>query len=250
MAFDWLWMVFSIVILMAYTVQAITGFGSTVIALSIGVLWYSLDELLPFLIFSNILFSCVLVIKHKRHLNKYLAYRVVLPGMLMGLILGYLIKPYVDEGLLKQLLGLLIIWVSVLELWRLTRKSRARLIEGNKSRLLTLIAGLSHGLFASGGPLLVYTIAGHKVDKTQFRSTVVVCLFVLNCILSTAFLIDGRLEPVLPFVLAVIPIIFIAVKVGNYLHNFVNEESFKKGVFILLLGSGVNLVIGHHFIAN
>lgn len=246
MAFDLLGLGFACIILMAYVLQTITGFGSTVVALSLGAIWYSIDELLPFLIFTNILFTSFLAYKNRRYIHKHLALNIVLPGMLIGTVLGYLIKSYLDDELLKKILGLLIVWVSSLELWRLYKDQIPIMHSTIKSRLLTLLAGLSHGIFASGGPLLVYAIAGFNVNKAQFRATVVVCLFVLNCILTIAFLLDGRLQPVLPFVVAAIPLILIAVKAGNYIHNFVNEELFKKGIFILLLLSGINLMVGCH----
>jgi uncharacterized membrane protein YfcA len=246
MGFDLIGLAFAFIVLFAFTVQAVSGFGSTVIALSLGAIWYGLDQLLPFLIFSNILFTSVLAYKNRHHINKDLAFRVVLPGMLLGTVIGYFIKPYLNEIILEQMLGVLIIFISILELWRLLHRNESIPHSKVKSRLLTLFAGLSHGVFASGGPLLVYSIAGFKVDKHQFRATVLVCLFVLNCLLAFAFLIDGRLQPVLPFVLAAIPIIFIAMKVGNILHDYVNEEHFKKGVFIFLLLSGINLLVARH----
>jgi uncharacterized membrane protein YfcA len=241
MAFDLLGLVFAFIVLIAFTIQTITGFGSTVIALSLGAIWYGLDQLLPFLIFTNILFSSVLAYQNRQHINKNLAIKIVLPGMLLGTVIGYFIKPYFNEILLKQLLGVLILIISSLELWRIYHGNQAILHSKLKARLCTLFAGLSHGIFASGGPLLVYSIAGFKVNKYQFRATVVVCLFALNCLLAVAFLIDGRLQPVLPFVLVVIPVIFIAMKVGNVLHGYVNEDNFKKVVFIFLLFSGINL---------
>ena len=248
MAFDQIALFYGVIILLAYIVQAITGFGSTVIALSLGVIWYSLDELLPFLIFSNILFSSVLVFKHWKSMHSYLTFQVILPGMLLGMVVGYLIKPLLNDDMLKQILGVLIIWVSVLELHRLFKKQPPKIIGKLKRHVLILLAGMSHGVFASGGPLMVYTISGFKVDKTQFRATVVVCLFIVNCILTSAFLVDDRLAPVLPFVIAVVPIIFMAVKIGNHIHGYINEQNFKKGIFILLLISGLNLVVsGHSF---
>lgn len=246
MAFDLLGLGFAGIVLMAYVLQAITGFGSTVIALSIGLIWYSIDELLPFLIFTNILFTSVLVYQYKNNIHKYLALNVVLPGMLIGTLIGYFIKNHIDEIFLKQLLGVIITWISIIELRRLFTRIQSVEHSAVKSKILTFTAGLSHGIFASGGPLLVYAISGYKINKTQFRATVVVCLFVLNCILTGAYLVDGRLQPVLPFVVAALPLILITVKLGNAIHNVVNEEHFKKVIFILLLISGINLVFARY----
>lgn len=258
MAFDELGALFSVIILFAFTVQAITGFGSTVIALSLGIMFYSIDELLPFLVFSNILFTSVLVAKFHKGFNKQLAFKTILPGTFIGMILGFGLKPMLDESLLKSLLGLLIIGISVIELNGLFKKSNTGVQKSIKEKprgplkvkLLTLISGLSHGIFASGGPLLVYAVAKFNANKTQFRATVLVCLFSLNVVLTFLFLMDGRLQPVMPFVLAAIPVMYVAMKVGDYLHKKINELIFKKCVYALLLVIGINLVGYGHFLNN
>lgn len=250
MAFDEIGALFAMIILFAYTVQTITGFGSTVIALSLGIMFYSIDEILPFLVFSNILFAGVLVAKFHEGFNKQLAFKIILPGTFIGMILGYGLKPMLDESLLKSLLGFLVISISVMELKVFFVRSNIESENGKtenrpdnfKMKLLTLLSGLSHGIFASGGPLLVYAVAKFRTNKTQFRATVLVCLFSLNIVLAFLFLIDGRLQPVMPFVMAAIPIMYVAIKLGSYLHSKVNEILFKKSVYALLFLMGINLV--------
>lgn len=251
MAFDGLGALFGGIILLAYTVQAMTGFGSTVIALSIGIFLYSIDELLPFLVLSNLLFASALVIKFHKGFNKHLAFRVILPGTFVGMLLGYGLKPLIDEVLLKSLLGILIVGISILELKGLFQTNKKAIPTGKmykqigplKVPVLTLASGLSHGMFASGGPLLVYAIAKFNGNKSQFRATVLVCLFSLNVVLTSFFILDGSLQPVVPFVIAAMPIMLLAMKIGNALHHKVDEQFFKKGVYTLLLLMGISLVI-------
>ena len=54
----WLWL--GLFILFAYTLEAITGFGSTLVALSLGALLLPIHDLLPVLVPLNILMSGVL----------------------------------------------------------------------------------------------------------------------------------------------------------------------------------------------
>ena len=49
-----LWILFGCIILLAYTLEAVTGFGSIVIALSLGVLFLPFDKILPILVALNI----------------------------------------------------------------------------------------------------------------------------------------------------------------------------------------------------
>ncbi len=236
------WLALGGFILLAYTLEAITGFGSIVIALSLGMLVLPIDMILPILVALNIPMSANIAFKNRHFINKALLFKVILPGMLLGTITGYVIKPMINEDLLKMLFGCLIIWFSARELWRMhnaqTDHARPLLI----TRIITYVAGITHGLFASGGPLLVYAIAGTKIDKSAFRATMVVVWLTMNTLLFTAFLIDGRMQPLLINVAMYLPLLFIAVKLGNYLHHKLDENHFKKGIYFLLLLTGLLLI--------
>ena len=75
-------------ILLAYTLEAITGFGSIVIALSLGALLLPIDQLLPVLVPLNIGMTGYLVSRHWRLIDRRLLLGTILPGMLTGAILG------------------------------------------------------------------------------------------------------------------------------------------------------------------
>ena len=241
-----LWVLFGFIILLAYTLEAVTGFGSIVIALSLGVLFLPFDTILPILVALNICMTSVLAFKNRKSIHKQLLLTVILPGMLVGTLAGYFSKPYFNETLLKQIFGVLIVWFSGRELWRMYHNNSDASRPLWLTRLITFGAGITHGLFASGGPLLVYAVAGTKIDKARFRATMVFVWFTLNALLTVAFLLDGRMQPVLVNVLFYIPLLIIAVKLGNYLHEKVKEEHFRTAIYSLLLMTGVILIISRY----
>jgi len=243
---DMLWLAFTGIVFFAYTMAAITGFGSTIIALSLGALWLPIDKILPILVCLNVYLAGFFVVKNFKYIDWSLLKSIVLPGMLLGTLLGYLAKPLFDEVLAKQLFGLLIIWFSARELWRMARVDVIKAWPLWRTRLVTLGAGITHGMFASGGPLLVYALAGSKVDKTKFRASLAFIWLLLNVLLALAFLLDGRLMPVLPQVLWYLPLIFVAIKLGDYLHKRVPEQVFRQAIYSLLLVTGVILVISRY----
>ena len=59
-------------ILLAYTLEAITGFGSIVIALSLGALLLPIEQLLPVLVPLNICMTGYLVSRHWRLIDRRL----------------------------------------------------------------------------------------------------------------------------------------------------------------------------------
>ncbi|WP_396588527.1 sulfite exporter TauE/SafE family protein [Bermanella sp. R86510] len=244
-----LWLLFGLIILLAYTLEAVTGFGSIVIALSLGVLFLPFDKLLPILVCLNICMTSVLAFKNRRNIDKSLLIKVIMPGMLFGTLTGYFIAPYLNDVFMKQAFGILIVWFSARELWRLYHRHQDKIRPLWKTRVITYGAGITHGLFASGGPLLVYAVAGTQINKARFRATMVFVWFSMNALLTFAFIVDGSLQPVLINVLFYIPVLFIAVMLGNYLHERVDERHFKIGVYCLLLLTGIVLIISRYLVA-
>lgn len=229
-------------ILLAYTLEAVTGFGSIVIALSLGALLLPIDQLLPVLVPLNIGMTGYLVWRHRQMIDRPLLLGTILPGMLIGTLLGYLLLPYLDAALLKRGFGVLILWFAGRELWRLRHVSALPVRPQWLTRLLTLGAGLSHGLFASGGPLLVFGLAGTSLDKARFRATLVSVWFTLNSLLTLAFLVDGRLLPALPQVLTYTPLLLVGLWAGERLHRRFDERHFRIAIYCLLLVTGTLLL--------
>jgi uncharacterized protein len=108
-------------------------------------------------------------------------------------------------------------------------------------------AGVTHGLFASGGPLLVYALAGTTLDKARFRATLIAVWFLLNSSLTIAFMLDGRLQPALPAVLMFAPLLPLGIWLGSRLHHQVDEALFRKLVYGLLMAAGMILLISPLF---
>lgn len=237
----WLWI--GLFVLVAYSIEAITGFGSLVIALSLGALLLPVAELLPVLVPLNVLMSGYLVWHNRRHIEWALLLGVILPLMLGGTLIGFLLQHWLPNNALKLLLGLLIIWFATRELWRILRGMRAAAHPRWLNRILTLAAGITHGLFASGGPLLVYAMAGTALDKSRLRATMLCVWFSLNTSLSLLLLIEGRLLPALPRLLWFLPLLVAGVLIGEYLHHRVNEQVFRKVVYSLLTVTGLLLIM-------
>ncbi len=230
-------------ILFAYTAEAMSGFGSIVIALSLGALFFPIDFLLPLLVPLNICMTGYMAWRHRAHIDRTLLGQLVLPFMLAGLIVGTLLQPHLGGEVTKLLFALLITWFAARELLRMRGTLRPPAHPTWLSRGIITGAGVTHGLFASGGPLLVYGLAGTDVDKSRLRATLIVVWFTLNSLLTTLFLVQGRLQPVLLPLLAYLPLIPLGIWAGEKLHHRVDENGFRRVVYWLLVGAGGCLVV-------
>lgn len=237
------WLLLGAFILLAYTVEAITGFGSIVIALSLGALLLPIPELMPVLVPLNIVQSGYLTWRYRDRIHMPTLLRLILPLMAAGTLAGYLLRPSLGGAVLQTLFGLLIVWFACRELWRMARTGASASHGPVATRGLMFAAGISHGLFASGGPLLVYGLAGTTLDKAALRSTLIAVWFSLNSLLTVVFLFDGTLLPTLPRLVTYLPVVLVGLVVGEWLHWRVDERRFRQLVFMLLVVTGILLAL-------
>mgnify|MGYP001281081645 CR=1 FL=1 len=242
----WIWL--GACILLAYTVEAVTGFGSIVIALSLGALLLPIADLLPTLVPLNIALSGYLSMRHRAHIHWPTLLRLILPLMIAGTVIGHFLRPVLGSGVMQLLFGLLIIWFACRELWRMRAAGGGAVSRSTaKTGLLMLGAGATHGLFASGGPLLVYALAGTQLGKAGLRATLIAVWFSLNSLLTLFFLIDGSLVPALPRVLVYLPLVGVGIVAGECLHRRIHEQQFRRLVYALLAVTGALLILGQGY---
>lgn len=237
----WVWL--GVFILLSYTVEAITGFGSLVIALSLGALMLPINQMMPVVVPLNVLMTGYLVWRNRRHIYWPVLLKLILPLMLLGTLAGYGLRPWLGDSLLKLLFGALVLWFASRELWRMYRNIQVVPHTLMLSRVLTFGAGITHGLFASGGPLLVYSLGGIDLDKSRMRATLLVVWFTLNGCLSVLFLFDGTLIPSLSRTVFYLPLLIVGVVLGEYLHHRLNEQRFRQLIYGLLVITGALLMI-------
>ena len=238
------WILLGLFILLGYTVEAVAGFGGTVIALSLGALVLPIPVLLPVLVPLTLFMTTYLMVSHWRDIHWPTLLRLILPLMAVGTLVGLVLRPKLSAEVLKPLYGVLIVGFAGRELWRLWRRSQA---PSRHPPMLTsglmLVAGVIHGLFASAGPMLVYALAGPELNKAQLRSTLITVWVTLNGLLTLVFLADGSLLPALPRLPAYLPSVVVGVVVGEWLHQRIDERRFRQLVFTLLAVTGVVLVL-------
>ena len=237
----WLWL--GLFIFIAYSIETVTGFGSIVIALSLGALLLPIEAMLPVLVPLNICMTAYLALRHRGNIHWPTLLKLILPLMVLGTLLGYGLRPWLGDAALQGLFAVLIIWFAGRELYRHYRAGPSRPHGRAWTRGWMLAAGMTHGLFASGGPLLVYALSGLALDKARFRATLISVWLSLNSLLTLIFAVDGSLWPALPQIAAYLPVLLVGVVLGEALHARISEQRFRLAVLLLLLVTGVSLLI-------
>lgn len=226
-------------VLLAFTIEAMTGFGSIVLALSIGALVMDIPVLVQWLVPLNIMMTAPLVWRYRHAVQGKLLLTQILPFMGIGTLAGVWLTEHLHAVYTQGIFALLICWFAARALFNVSAPAHSQPV---RNTLITG-AGITHGLFASGGPLLVYALARAELDKTRLRATLLCIWLVLNSALTLWFFFYGELTHYLKEVGMLLPCVLAGAITGNYLHHKVSQQTFTRLVFAVLLMTGIVLAL-------
>ena len=215
-------LLFLLVLFVSNVIQAITGFAGTVLAMPPSVYLLGLDHAKVVLNVMAWLSGLMIAVTGYRHINwkellKMSA--VMLVGMFAGIQICRIVK---SENILLKIYGIIIVVFELKNLCIHTEKKLPDLILW----IVLILAGIIHGMFVSGGALLVIYATQVLKEKEEFRATVApvwVVLIRLICI-------------------SILPLL-IATWLGKKLVCKVSQKVFLNLTYILLLISGVSLIV-------
>lgn len=231
-------------VLLSFTAQAMSGFGSVIIAVTLGSRFYPLEVLLPVLVPLDVIVNSYIVARHRAHVDRPVLFKNIIPFMAIGLAVGFSVFYVLQGEPLKKMFGVFVTLLCVRELGRLLRNSDGPPpLSDLLSRLIILGSGIVQGMFASGGPLLVYAASRLDLTKSVFRSTLCALWLICNSALTLSYMATGRLTiDSIKMIAALFPVMIVGFFVGDRLHRHVNDRSFRIAVYIVLLGAGIALV--------
>ena len=230
------------IILLAYTAQAITGFGSTILTITLAALFLPITLIMPIAVVLNLPFGAWMIWREHSEISWPLLRREILPLMVIGLIIGAASAAMLIGINLKRPLGAIIMVLAALELQRLYARVEYHPHTALR-RALILASGFMQGLYATGGPLLASAMAGSGLHRVARRATMMMVWMVLNLALTVLYILDHRFTtPMTQITLWLLPVTALGLWLGIHLHDRINENQFRLLVNLLLLISGAALI--------
>ena len=144
--------------------------------------------------------------------------------MLVGMFAGIQICQIVEsEEVLLTMYGIVIVAVALKNLCIHSQKQLPPVMLG----IILLLAGIIHGMFVSGGALLVIYATQVLKDKEEFRATVAPIWVVLNTCLMFTQVRNGLVEPadIRLILISIVPL-FAATWIGKKLVRRVSQKVF------------------------
>jgi uncharacterized protein len=237
----WLWLVAPVVILVAYTVFGLTGFGATAISVPVLAHFLPIPFIVPMVVLLDMVSSGMVGIANREQISKEELKRL-LPWMFLGFVLGATVLVGVPDRWLRVGLGAFAMALGVHGIVNPTLGSTI-------SKLWAIPAGVVGGaiatIFGAGGPLYATYMAGRTPDKGAIRSTISTLIAISAVSRAAIYAVSGLLLHVAIFAgaLALAPFVWLGVRLGGRIHTGLSNEQVRRVVGGVLVFTGLGLLL-------
>ena len=236
----WLFVVAPIVIVAAYTVFGLSGFGSTLISVPILAHFLPVTYLVPLMVLMDLVSAVLIGTKGREQVSRA-ELKNLIPFMFVGFVLGATLLVGIPDKWLRLGMG---IFVSSLGVYSIVNPVLSRTI----SRLWCIPAGVVAGgaatVFGAGGPIYAAYLAGRLHDKSEIRSTVSSLISISAFTRALIYAAAGLLLHATIFggVLVLAPFAWLGVRFGGRIHVGLTQIQMRRVIGAILVISGSSLV--------
>jgi uncharacterized protein len=238
-------------VVLGFSIQTALGFGGGIVALSLGALWMPVQTAVPLIAPLSIVQSLAVLRHEHGHIAWRPLLRIIAPTLGTGFVVGLLLATRLAEhdALLRKIYGGLVIVLALAGLGTSWRSTAAQAVADGSppqrvaASLASLVAGVVHGLFATGGPPLAWAAHFLGLRRDAFRTTLLATFLAINTVMVVVLVADARLRSAQALPLAMLVIAgLVAVPVGRWLARQLPEAWFRRAVYGLLLLIGLLLL--------
>ena len=234
-----LWMLAAFV---GYFVKGVAGIGNTLVVTSAMAYTRTNAEITPVELLLCVPTNLAVTWVYRRHIDWKLAI-APLCMVLAGDALGVLLLKNVDVTAMKAVFGVVLILLSVEQLWRELRGKPTR--AGHPALMLTLgiSAGVLCGMFGVGALLAAY-LSRVTTDDATYKGTMSIIFTIENFFRVIAYSATGLLTAVsLTRAAILLPFMGAGLFLGIRLSNRLNARTMRLIIGVMLLLSGLPLLL-------
>jgi uncharacterized protein len=210
--------------------------------------------LLPLLVIGDLI-----AVWQYRHLFSLKIVRKLLPGTLVGIVLGGLLLLFIHRigrqhtnlaaALIRMEIGIESILLVSLHWWRQYKGLQQHLMaEPTRSHVSGAFAGTSSTLAHAAGPIVAMYLLPLKMERQLFVGTCAIYFFILNSAKLPVYYFSGQFDYVrLSFTLQFLPLVIVGAIFGYWINKHLNDRLFSRIVYTITFVLGWYILIdgGH-----
>ena len=221
-------------------IRSAFGFGDALIAMPILALFLDMRIATPVVAFGSSLIAGCLLIGHWRSVQIRSAWRLIV-STIVGIPLGLWLLKGTYESVLKLILGAVILLFGA---YRLIRPNLFHLKSERNAFGFGFIAGILGGAYNTNGPPVIIYGLLRKWPPETFRATLQGYFFPTGLLVLAGHGSAGLwTRDVVSIWLAALPMMLLAIWLGERLHRTIPHGKFDSAVYILLVLVGAVLLV-------
>jgi uncharacterized protein len=231
----------ALIILLAYTVFGLTGFGSSITAMPLLVQLIPLKMAVPLMLIFDLCSALLMGLKNHRVIDRKELLRII-PFMLAGMTIGVVALVKVPERWLLLVLGAFILAYSA---WSLLLKHEPKPLRAGWSVPLGMAGGMFTALFGTGGPIYTIYLTRRLDDKAVLRATISALIFVTGISRLVFFSSAGLFnqQSLLWLAAILLPCSLLGLFLGNRLHSRLPAHYVVRAIWVILIAGGASLLL-------
>lgn len=219
---------------LANTIQTITGFGSGMLAMPVGMTLVGRQMVSSQLNFFGVPICGYIAWKERADIVWPVVVKISL-GVAAGILCGVIVESRVPSGWLYRAYGAFIIFIALFMAFR--KKQRA--LPAAVSLVLMVCAGILQYIFVSGGPLMVLAAMSMLPEKRSFHATINAIWVPISLFVGFGHWRAGYYNAdFFRLWVIVLPALVLGTAAGYYLYRRVNTKWFLRISYIALVAMG------------
>lgn len=167
----------------------------------------------------------------------------LLPGAIIGILIGYLLFSYLSADFIKVLLGVICVVFTLNHYARRVPADHIAQASVVRGSFWGSIAGFTSFVAHAGGPPLQFYMLPQKLDKTLYVGTSVWFFFAINYVKLIPYGLLGQFSlQNIGTSLILLPLAPLGIWLGVKAHRMVSEVLFYRIAYVLVLLTGGKLL--------
>lgn len=236
----WLLLVAPLVIIAAYTVFGLSGFGSTVIAVPILAHFLPVTYLVPLMALLDCASAAFIGSSSREHLSRVELKRLI-PFMFVGFVAGVTVLVGAPDRTLRAALG---VFAAAVGIHSILNPVLHRTISALWCVPAGIVGGAIATVFGAGGPIYATYLSGRLRHKSEIRSTLSTLISISALTRALVYAVTGLLlhRSILLGMLVLGPFAWMGLKLGTRIHVGLTQEQMRRAVGSVLVLTGLSLL--------
>ncbi|WP_157252922.1 sulfite exporter TauE/SafE family protein [Nonomuraea typhae] len=224
----------AVIILLASTVHAVTGFGYALVATPLLALTVDPHTAVVATTMSALAMTVTIAVRQRHHAEWKVA-MIAMAGIVVGMPIGLWVYAVTSERVLTALIGVGVLGCTVM-VWRQVK------VHGNVPVLVGvgLLSGALSTSTGTNGPPMVAAFQGMGYEPERFRATLAAVFAGTSVLSLVGFAVAGEVNTQSIWIgLVGLPIVQLGWYAGNAVFKRIDADRFRKVLLVALLVSAV-----------